>query len=161
MNIKVNEKLPEATLFEYHDQKINSFELSKVIKEKKIIIFAVPGAFTPTCSEQHLPGYVLNAQNFFDKGADELWCLSVNDPFVMYAWGLVGKSLNSIRMVSDGNCELTKKMGFVKDLGVIGLGLRSMRYAMIVDDGKVSSIFVEDDPGRLDKSDAKSVLASL
>ena len=161
MTIKENEILPEATLFEYNDQKINSFELSKVIKEKRIVIFAVPGAFTPTCSERHLPGYVSNAQNFFNKGIDELWCLSVNDPFVMYAWGLVGKSLNSIRMVSDGNCELTKKIGLVKDLGVIGLGFRSLRYAMIVENGKVSSIFVEDDAGKLEKSDATSVLERL
>ena len=161
MTIKENDILPEATLFEYNDQKINSFELSKVIKERRIVIFAVPGAFTPTCSEQHLPGYVSNAQNFFNKGIDELWCLSVNDPFVMYAWGLVGKSLNSIRMVSDGNCELTKKIGLVKDLGVIGLGFRSMRYAMIVENGKVSSIFVEDDAGKLEKSDATSVLERL
>ena len=100
-------------------------------------------------------------ENFFEKGIDELWCLAVNDPFVMYAWGLVGKSLSSIRMVSDGNCELTKKLGFAKDLGVIGLGLRSMRYAMVVENGKVSSVFVEDDPGKLEKSDANSVLASL
>lgn len=161
MPIKENEMLPQSTLFEYTDQKINSFELSKVIKEKKIVIFAVPGAFTPTCSEKHLPGYVSNAQNFFEKGIDELWCLAVNDPFVMYAWGLVGKSLTSIRMVSDGNCELTKKLGFAKDIGVIGLGLRSMRYAMVVENGKVSSVFVEDDPGKLEKSDANSVLASL
>tara|TARA_B100001094_G_C18060933_1_gene735014 strand:+ start:582 stop:1109 length:528 start_codon:yes stop_codon:yes gene_type:complete len=161
MTIKENELLPEAKLFEYNDQKINSFDLSKVIKEKKIVIFAVPGAFTPTCSEHHLPGYVSNAENFFEKGIDELWCLSVNDPFVMYAWGLVGKSLNSVRMVSDGNCELTKKMGLVKDLGVIGLGFRSMRYAMVVDNGKVASIFIEDDPGKLERSDATSVLASL
>ena len=161
MTIKENDILPEATLFEYNDQKINSFELSKVIKERRIVIFAVPGAFTPTCSEQHLPGYVSNAQNFFNKGIDELWCLSVNDPFVMYAWGLVGKSLNSIRMVSDGNCELTKKIGLVKDLGGIGLGFRSMRYAMIVENGKVSSIFVEDDAGKLEKSDATSVLERL
>ena len=161
MTIKENEILPEATLFEYNDQKINSFELSKVIKEKRIVIFAVPGAFTPTCSERHLPGYVSNGQNFLNKGIDELWCLSVNDPFVMYAWGLVGKSLNSIRMVSDGNCELTKKIGLVKDLGVIGLGFRSLRYAMIVENGKVSSIFVEDDAGKLEKSDATSVLERL
>jgi peroxiredoxin len=161
MIIKENEVLPEATLFEYTDKKINSFELSKVIKEKKIIIFAVPGAFTPTCSEQHLPGYVSNAKNFYEKGIDELWCLAVNDPFVMYAWGLIGKSLSTIRMVSDGNGELTKKLGFVKDLSVIGLGLRSMRYAMVIEGGKVLSIFVEDDPGKLEKSDAHSVLASL
>ena len=77
MTIKENELLPEAKLFEYNDQKINSFDLSKVIKEKKIVIFAVPGAFTPTCSEHHLPGYVSNAENFFEKGIDELWCLSV------------------------------------------------------------------------------------
>ena len=161
MTIKQNEVLPDATLFEYKDQKINSFKLSKVIQEKKIVIFAVPGAFTPTCSEQHLPGYVSNAKNFYKKGVDELWCLAVNDPFVMYSWGLVGKSLNSIRMVSDGNAEFTKKLGLEKDLGVIGLGLRSMRYAMVVEGGKVSSIFIEDDPGKLEKSDAQSVLASL
>ncbi len=161
MNIKKNDALPEATLFEYKDQQINKFKLSKVIKDKRIIIFAVPGAFTPTCSEQHLPGYVSNAENFHKKGVDELWCLAVNDPFAMYAWGLVGKSLSTIRMVADGNAEFTKKIGLEKDLSEIGLGLRSMRYAMVIEGGKVSSIFVEDDPGKLQKSDAKSVLESL
>jgi peroxiredoxin (alkyl hydroperoxide reductase subunit C) len=161
VTIKENETLPDATLFEYKDKKIDSFKLSKVIEEKKIVIFALPGAFTPTCSEKHLPGYVLNAEKFFKKGVDEVWCLAVNDPFVMYAWGLVGKSLSSIRMVSDGNCEFTKKIGLDKDLGAIGFGLRSMRYAMVVEGGKVLSIFVEDDPGQLEKSDAQSVLASL
>tara|TARA_E500000331_G_scaffold107867_1_gene104760 strand:+ start:290 stop:775 length:486 start_codon:yes stop_codon:yes gene_type:complete len=161
MIIKENEVLPNATLFEYKDKKINSFELLKVIKEKKIIIFAVPGAFTPTCSEKHLPGYVLNAESFYEKGIDELWCLAVNDPFVMFTWGLIGKSLSTVRMVSDGNCELTKKLGLTEDLSVIGLGVRSTRYAMIIEDTKVISIFVEDDPGRLEKSDANSVLKSL
>ncbi len=161
MTIKKDEVLPDATLYEYANQKINSFKLSKVMVNKKIVIFGLPGAFTPTCSEKHLPGFVTNAAKFYEKGIQELWCLSINDPFVMYAWGLVGKSLETINMVSDGNAELTKKLGLETDLSFIGMGLRSMRYAMVVEDQKVKSIFVEDDAGKLEKSDALSVLESL
>ena len=158
MSIKKNEFLPNAKLFEYKDQKIVSFDIRNRTKEKKIILFAVPGAFNPTCSEKHFPGFLSNVDIFLKKGFNEIWCLAINDPFVMYAWGLVMKNSGKIKMISDGNAEFTKKVGLHKDLGFIGLGLRSNRYSMIINDSKVTDIFVEDDPGTLEKSDADSLL---
>ncbi len=158
MTIKQNDLLPNAKLFEYKDQKINSFDVRNHTKEKKIVLFAVPGAFTPTCSEKHFPGFLSNVDNFLKKGFNEIWCLAINDPFVMYAWGLVMKNSGKIRMISDGNAEFTQKIGLHKDLGFIGLGIRSNRYSMIIDDSKVSNLYVEDDPGSLEISDADSVL---
>ncbi|OUW00278.1 MAG: peroxiredoxin [Betaproteobacteria bacterium TMED156] len=161
MKIKENDSLPESTLFEYENQTINSFNVISETAGKKIILLGVPGAFTPTCSEKHLPEFLEHADDFFKKGVDEIWCLSVNDPFVMYAWGLVVKSTKKIRMISDGNAEFTKKIGLSEDLSKIGLGIRSNRYGMIINDGVASAVFIEDDPGKFENSKVKSILAKL
>lgn len=122
-------------------------------------MFAVPGAFTPTCSQAHLPGYVVNADEILAKGVDSIICLSVNDAFVMGAWG-AGANAEALLMVGDGNGNFTKAIGLEMDGSGFGLGVRSQRYAMVVDDGKVTKLAVEA-PGQLDVSAAEAILASL
>ena len=126
---------------------------------KKVVLFAVPGAFTPTCSNAHLPGYVVKADELKAKGVDSIICLSVNDAFVMDAWGK-DKNAEQLMMVADGNGEFTKALGLEMDGSGFGLGTRSQRYAMIVDDGTVSKLSVED-PGKLEVSAAEAILEAL
>lgn len=165
--IEVGQKLPNATLYEFLNEATegcaigpNAFEVEKLVAGKKIVIFALPGAFTPTCSAQHVPGYVEHYDAFKAKGVDEIWCISVNDPFVMGAWGRDQKVGNKIRMFGDGSAELTKKLGMEFDLVARGLGVRSQRYAMIVEDGVVKSLDLEA-PGKFEVSNAASVLQKL
>ena len=127
---------------------------------KKIVIFALPGAFTPTCSAKHTPGYVEHHDAIKAKGVDEIWCISVNDPFVMGAWGRDLKVGKKIRMLGDGSGEFTKKVGLELDLVARGLGVRSDRYAMIVEDGVVTALEREA-PGKFEVSDAASILKKL
>jgi len=165
--IAVGQKLPNATLYEFFNEASegcalgpNAFELDKLVAGKKIVIFALPGAFTPTCSAQHVPGFVEHFDAFKAKGVDEIWCVAVNDPFVMGAWGRdlnVGKK---IRMLGDGSGEFTKKLGMEFDLTARGLGVRSQRYAMIIEDGVVKTLDLEA-PGKFEVSDAASVLKKL
>ena len=165
--IAVGQKLPNATLSEFFNEESegcslgpNSFEVEKLVAGKKIVIFALPGAFTPTCSAQHVPGYLAAYDALKAKGVDEIWCISVNDPFVMGAWGRdlnVGKK---IRMLGDGSAEFTQKVGMEFDLTKRGLGVRSQRYAMIVEDGVVKSLDLEA-PGKFEVSDAASILKKL
>jgi glutaredoxin/glutathione-dependent peroxiredoxin len=165
--IAVGQKLPNATLYEFLNEASegcalgpNAFEVEKLVAGKKIVIFALPGAFTPTCSAQHVPGFVEHFDAFKAKGVDEIWCVAVNDPFVMGAWGRdlnVGKK---IRMLGDGSGEFTKKLGMEFDLTARGLGVRSQRYAMIVEDGVVKTLDLEA-PGKFEVSDAASVLKKL
>ncbi|MDC0169369.1 peroxiredoxin, partial [bacterium] len=124
------------------------------------VLFAVPGAFTPTCSVQHLPGYVDNAQSLKDKGVDTVACVSVNDPFVMGAWGKDREVGEDLMMLSDGNGDFTAAIGLEMDGSGFGLGTRSQRYAMIIDDGVVSTLNVESGPG-LDVSSAETILSEL
>lgn len=126
----------------------------------KIVIFAVPGAFTPTCHKQHLPSYVARAKAFKEKGVDQLICLSVNDPFVMQAWG-EASGVKGVMLLSDGNGELTKALGLTLDGTGFGLGLRSLRYVMVLKDGVVEKLEVEENPGECKTSHADHVLASL
>ena len=126
---------------------------------KKVVLFAVPGAFTPTCSNAHLPGYVVKADELKAKGVDSIICLSVNDAFVMDAWGK-DKNAEQLMMVADGNGEFTKALGLEMDGSGFRLGTRSQRYAMIVDDGTVSKLSVED-PGKLEVSAAEAILEAL
>ena len=139
-------------------------ELSKkkaaLVSGKKVVIFAVPGAFTPTCSAQHLPGFIDNKQTLSDKGVDSVACISVNDPFVMGAWGKDREVGDSVIMLSDGNGEFTAAIGLEMDGSGFGLGTRSQRYAMVVDDGVVSTLNVESGPG-LDVSSAETILAGI
>jgi peroxiredoxin len=126
----------------------------------KVVVFAVPGAFTPTCSDHHLPGFVMRADDIRAKGVDSIACLSVNDPFVMGAWGRDQKVGDRVTMLADGNGDFTRAVGLELDGSGFGLGTRSQRYAAILEDGVVTSIFVEQKPG-LDVSSAESVLAAL
>ena len=165
--IAVGQKLPNATLYEFIDEATegcalgpNAFEVEKLTAGKKIVIFALPGAFTPTCSAQHVPGYLAQYDALKAKGVDEIWCISVNDPFVMGAWGRDLKVGKKIRMFGDGSAKFTKKLGMEFDLIARGLGVRSQRYAMIVQDGVVKTLDLEA-PGKFEVSDAASVLKQL
>jgi glutaredoxin/glutathione-dependent peroxiredoxin len=165
--IAVGEKLPNATLYEFFNEEAegcalgpNAFEVEKIAAGKKIVIFGLPGAFTPTCSAKHVPGYVENCDAIKAKGVDEIWCVSVNDPFVMGAWGRDQKVGKKVRMLGDGSGEFTKKLGLELDLTARGLGVRSDRYAMIVEDGVVKSLDREA-PGKFEVSDAVSILKKL
>ncbi len=165
--IAVGQKLPNATLNEFFDEERdgcslgpNSFEVEKLTAGKKIVVFALPGAFTPTCSAKHVPGYVEHFDAIKAKGVDEIWCISVNDPFVMGAWGRDLKVGKKVRMFGDGSAEFTKKLGMEFDLTARGFGVRSQRYVMIVDDGIVKHLAVEG-PGKFEVSDAASALKYL
>ncbi|MDO8714980.1 MAG: peroxiredoxin [Polynucleobacter sp.] len=165
--IAVGQKLPNATLYEFLDEATegctigpNAFEVEKLAAGKKVVIFALPGAFTPTCSAKHVPSYVEHFDAIKAKGVDEIWCISVNDPFVMGAWGRDQKVGNKIRMLGDGSAEFTKKLGLELDLTARGFGVRSDRYAMIVEDGVVKTLDREA-PGKFEVSNAASVLKKL
>lgn len=167
MTIKVGDTVPDGTLTEYIQVPTeacplgpNAFKVADLVKGKKIAIFAVPGAFTPTCSEKHLPGYVAKVAEFKSKGVDEIWCVAVNDAFVMNAWGLDQKVDGKVRMLADGAATWTKALGLELDLTARGLGVRSRRYSMLVDDGKVTKFNLEEG-GAFAVSDAGTLLSQL
>ena len=159
MTIQEGSSLPEATLHVMQEGKPTAISVGDLFEGKKIVLFAVPGAFTPTCSNAHLPGYVVKADELKAKGVDSIICLSVNDAFVMDAWGK-DKNAEQLMMVADGNGEFTKALGLEMDGSGFGLGTRSQRYAMIVDDGTVSKLSVED-LGKLEVSAAEAILEAL
>ena len=163
--LKVGDKLPAGSLQEFVEVEgngcsigPNNFEIAKATAGKAIAVFALPGAFTPTCSAKHVPGFVENAAALKAAGVDEIWCVSVNDPFVMGAWGREQKTNDKVRMMADGSAEFTKAAGLTLDLGARGMGLRSQRYSMLVVDGVVRSLNVEG-PGKFEVSDAGTLLA--
>jgi glutaredoxin/glutathione-dependent peroxiredoxin len=167
MTIKVGDVLPEATLTEFFDVEgngcslgPNAFKVSDLVKGKTIAIFGLPGAFTPTCSAKHVPGYVEHLDALKAKGVDEVWCISVNDAFVMGAWGREQKAVGKVRMMADGSADFTKKVGLELDLTARGMGLRSDRYSMLVKDGVVKSVNREA-PGKFEVSDAATMLKQL
>ncbi|MGR8935598.1 MAG: redoxin family protein [Gammaproteobacteria bacterium] len=168
MAIQVGERLPEGTLSESTEfdpasgcpLKPQSYAVGDLVKDKKIVIFGLPGAFTPTCSAQHLPGYIAHYEQLCAKGIDEIWCMAVNDGFVMAAWGRECNVDGKIRMMADGSAAYTKKLGLEFDLTEKGMGVRCQRFAMLVDDGVVKHIAVEA-PGKLEVSNAESILALL
>lgn len=167
MTIKVGDQLPDARLAEYVNVATEGCAIgpSKVmipdaVKGKKIAIFAVPGAFTPTCSEQHAPGYIQAADQFKAKGVDEIWCVAVNDPFVMGAWARDQKAEGKVRFIADGSGTFTKALGLEFDLTKGGLGVRSQRYSMLVEDGVVKVLNVEDS-GHLETSTAEKLLSQI
>ena len=160
MTIKVGDKIPSVTLMEKQESGPAPVTTDALFKGKKVALFAVPGAFTPTCSDHHLPGFVLRADELRAKGVDKVVCVSVNDPFVMGAWGKDQNVGGSVVMLADGNGELTEAMGLIMDGSGFGLGARSQRYAAILDDGIVAWIAVEPGPG-LNVSSAEEVLAAL
>ena len=163
--IQVGDQLPAVTLTEYVEVEGNGCSLgpnpvdvTAASAGKTIALFAVPGAFTPTCSAKHLPGYAEQAEAFKAAGVDEIWCLSVNDPFVMGAWGRDQQVGGKVRMLADGDALFAKATGLTLDLTGRGLGLRSNRYSMLVKDGKVVTLNIEG-PGKFEVSDAATLLA--
>ena len=162
--LKVGDKLPAGKLQEFVEVEgngcslgPNTFELDKLTAGKKIAVFGLPGAFTPTCSAKHVPGYVENAAALKALGVDEIWCVSVNDAFVMGAWGREQKTAGKVRMMADGSADFAKATGLTLDLTSRGMGLRSNRYSMLVLDGVVKSLNVEG-PGKFEVSDATTLL---
>jgi len=162
--IKVGDQLPAATLMEYVEVEGNGcsigpnpVDVHKAAAGKTIALFAVPGAFTPTCSAKHVPGYVEQADPLKAAGVDEIWCLAVNDAFVMGAWARDLKTGAKVRMLADGDAAFAKATGLTLDLTGKGLGLRSNRYSMLVKDGKVVTLNVEG-PGKFEVSDAATML---
>lgn len=163
--IQVGDKLPASTLFEFIEVEgegcsigPNAFDVHKATAGKTIALFALPGAFTPTCSAKHVPGYVAKADAFKAAGVDEIWCVSVNDAFVMGAWGRDQHTAGKVRMMADGSADFARATGLTLDLAAKGLGLRSNRYSMLVVDGVVKALNVEG-PGKFEVSDADTLLA--
>jgi glutaredoxin/glutathione-dependent peroxiredoxin len=163
--IKVGDTLPEATLMEYSEVEGNGCSIgpnpvpvAKAAAGKTVALFALPGAFTPTCSAKHVPGYLDKFSELTAAGVDEIWCVSVNDAFVMGAWARDLKAAGKVRMLGDGDAAFTKATGLTLDLTGRGMGLRSTRYSMLVKDGKVATLNVEA-PGKFEVSDAGTMLA--
>ena len=160
MTIQVGERIPSSTLYRMTEKGPEAITTDEIFKGKKVVLFAVPGAFTPTCSAKHLPGFVGKAEEIKAKGVDTIACMSVNDAFVMGAWGKDQGAGDKVLMLADGSAELTKAMGLEIDLTPRGLGVRSDRYAMIVEDGEVT-LLNREAPRAFDVSSAETVLAAL
>jgi len=167
MTIKVGDSLPDATLTEFVEVEgngcsvgPNAFKVSDLVKGKKIAVFGLPGAFTPTCSAQHVPSYVAQYDALKAKGIDEIWCVSVNDAFVMGAWGRDQKAGGKVRMMADGSAEFTRKLGLEFDLTTRGMGVRMQRFSMVVDNGVVRQLNIEA-PGKYEVSGAETMLKQL
>jgi len=167
MTIKVGDKLPSGTLSEFIEVEgngctigPNEFKVDDLVKGKKVVIFGLPGAFTPTCSAKHVPGYVQNREQLKAKGVDEVICMSVNDPFVMGAWARDQKSGGKVRMMGDGSAAYTKALGLELDLNARGMGTRWQRFSMLVDNGVVKTLNIEA-PGKFEVSDAGTMLKQL
>ena len=163
--LKVGDKLPAGSLSEFVEVEgngcsigPNTFDLQKATAGKKIAVFALPGAYTPTCSAKHVPGYVESADALKAAGVDEIWCVSVNDAFVMGAWGRDQHTAGKVRMMADGSADFAKATGLTLDLTTRGMGLRSNRYSMLVVDGVVKTLNVEG-PGKFEVSDAATLLS--
>ena len=167
MTIKIGDTLPEGTLSEFIESETegcalgpNTFKVEELTKGKKIAIFGLPGAYTPTCSAQHVPGYVKHAEELKAKGVDEIWCISVNDAFVMGAWGRELKATGIVRMMADGNAAYSKLLGLDADFSKFGMGTRSQRYSLLVDNGVVTQLNVEQG-GKFEVSNAETLLGQL
>jgi len=160
MAIKVGDRIPSATLMQMKDGAPRPVKTDELFAGKKVVLFALPGAFTPTCSAKHLPGFVERAAELRQKGVDAVVCLSVNDAFVMGAWGQAQNVGDKVMMLADGNGDFTKLLGLQMDATKFGMGTRSQRYAMVVDDGAVKKLFVEE-PGAFSVSSAEHMLKSL
>ncbi|QJR13945.1 peroxiredoxin [Usitatibacter palustris] len=164
MTIKVGDKLPEGSVNEFIEVEgngcsigPNTFKVEELTKGKKIAIFGLPGAFTPTCSAKHVPSYLKNIDALKAKGVDEVWCFAVNDAFVMGAWARDQKAGGKIRFMADGSADYTKKLGLELDLMGRGMGMRCQRFSLLVDDGVVKSVNVEG-PGKFEVSDGDTMV---
>ena len=168
MTIKVGDKLPDGQLSESTGVDSdtgcslgpNTYNVTDLVQGKKIVIFGLPGAYTPTCSAKHVPGYVKQYDALKAKGVDEVWCLSVNDAFVMNSWGRDQNVGTKVRMMADGSADFTKKLGLELDLTARGMGVRCQRFSMLVDNGVVKSLNVEG-PGKFEVSDADTMLKQV
>lgn len=168
MTIQVGDRLPDGKLIECTEfdaatgcpTNPQTLNVGDLVKGKKIVIFGLPGAFTPTCSAKHLPGYIENFEKLKAKGVDEIWCLAVNDHFVMASWGREQKAFGKVRMMADGSAEYVRKLGLERDLSANGMGIRSQRFAMIVEDGVVKYLGIEGS-GQFEMSKAETVLEKL
>lgn len=167
MSIKIGDRLPDGKLSEYKEEEIagcsigpNTFTVADLAHDKKIIIFGLPGAFTPVCSAQQVPGFVENYEALKAKGVDEIWCVSVNDAFVMGAWARDQKTGSKVRMLADGAALWTRALGLDEDLTSNGMGVRSQRYSALVEDGVVTQLNVEQ-PGKFKTSSAEVMLGQV
>ncbi|MFO7747174.1 MAG: peroxiredoxin [Orrella sp.] len=167
MTVKVGDHIPDGTLTEFIETESagcsvgpNDFKVADLVKGKKILMFALPGAFTPTCSAKHVPGYVEHFDAIKAKGVDEIWCVAVNDAFVMGAWGREQQAEGKVRMLGDGSAAWTKAMGLELDLTARNMGIRSQRYAAIIDDGVIKALAIEE-PGAFEVSSAEAMLKHL
>ena len=160
MTIKVGDKIPSATLMQMKDGGPKPVSTDELFGDKKVVVFALPGAFTPTCSAKHLPGFIQNAEAIRGKGVDAIACLSVNDAFVMGAWGDNQGAGDKVMMLADGNGDFPRQLGLEMDATKFGMGQRSKRYAMVVDHGVVKVLDVEE-PGAFQVSSAEHVLKQL
>jgi len=161
MTIQVGDTVPEGMLMRMTAEGPAPITTDELFSGKKVVLFAVPGAFTPTCSAKHVPSYVSNAEALSAKGVDTVACLSVNDVFVMGAWGKDQGVGDKVMMLADGAGDYTAKLGLELDLSARGLGKRATRFAMVVDNGKVSHLAVEENPGEMSVSGAEAVLGNL
>ncbi|MEL6317249.1 MAG: peroxiredoxin [Pseudomonadota bacterium] len=159
--IAIGDKLPDVTLATPGAEGPQPVETGALFAGKKAVMFAVPGAFTPTCHLNHMPGFVAQADAIRAKGVDEILCLAVNDPFVLGAWGESVGAAGKVTLLADGSAAFTKAIGLDLDLSSFGMGVRSKRFAMIVEDGVVRALMVEDTPKTADASGAEAVLAKL
>ena len=164
MTIKVGDKLPSGTLSEFVEVETagctigpNDFKVDDLTRGKKVVIFGLPGAFTPTCSAKHVPSYLQNMDRLKAKGVDEVICMAVNDAFVMGAWARDQKTAGKVRMMGDGSANYTKALGLEFDLAAKGLGLRCQRFSMLVDNGVVKTLNIEA-PGKFEVSNAETML---
>lgn len=167
MTIKAGDALPSGTLSEYVEVATencsvgpNNLNVAEISKGKKIVIFGLPGAFTPTCSAKHVPGYLTHYPQLKEHGVDEIWCISVNDAYVMGAWAREQQTAGKVRMLADGSAHYTKLLGLELDLTARGMGVRMQRFSMLVDNGIVKTLNIEA-PGKFEVSDAGTMLRQL
>ena len=161
MTIQVGDKMPDGQLMTMTDDGPQAISTGELFARKKIVLFGLPGAFTPTCSAKHVPGYVQNADALKAKGVDAIACMSVNDAFVMGAWGQNQNAGDKVMMLADGSAEYTDQLGLTLDLSARGMGKRCTRFSMLVDDGVVKSLNIEDNPGEAAASGAETMLEQV
>ncbi len=160
MTIKAGDRIPDATFFRIGDDGIETFQAKDYFEGRKVVVFGLPGAFTPTCTAQHMPGYVKRADDFLAKGVDAIACLSVNDAWVMKAWAKEQGALGKIDMLADGNGEFTRAIGLDADMSGRGYGTRCRRFAMVVNNGVVQTVAIEEAPA-LKVSAAEKMLEAV